>query len=125
MDATAPHVIETNHPVEAHSTSAVTEIDVHTAFEWVKTGIADMLDVREAHEYAVEKIENADFYPLSQFDADKIPETDGKKLILFCAVGKRSIDAGERLLKSGHTQAYSMQGGLIAWDDAGYPIIED
>jgi len=124
MNIISPVTVENNQHVENTPTTKVIEIDVHTAFQWMQSGMADMLDVREVHEYAVEKIEGADFFPLSQFDADKIQQPTDKKLIIFCAVGKRSIDAGERLIKSGHTVAYSMQGGLIAWDDAGYAIQE-
>jgi len=124
MNVISPITVENNQHIETTPITQVIEIDVHTAFQWMQSGTANLLDVREAHEYAVEKIDGADFFPLSQFEADKIKQPTDNKLIVFCAVGKRSIDAGERLIKSGHSVAYSMKGGLIAWDDAGYPIQE-
>ncbi|MDD7367270.1 MAG: ATP-binding protein [Clostridiales bacterium] len=42
------------------------------------------------------------------------PETDGRKLILYCAHGQFSLDAAEALREKG-IDAYSLRGGYIEW----------
>ena len=53
--------------------------------------------------------------PISQEALEKnLPETDGKKLILYCAHGQFSLDAAEALREKG-VDAYSLKGGYIEW----------
>ena len=63
---------------------------------WLETGEIVLVDVREPSEYEVEHIAGALLLPLSSFEADLFPTLPGKKLVLHCAVGKRSEAAGAR-----------------------------
>jgi rhodanese-related sulfurtransferase len=49
----------------------------------------------------------------------------GKKprpVILMCASGFRSSQAGRRLRKAGVAEVYSLEGGFDAWKQAGLPV---
>jgi rhodanese-related sulfurtransferase len=82
-----------------------------------------LIDVREASEYASERIAGALLYPLSTFDAATLP-TDGPRRVVFhCGSGKRSLTAAERHLAAGQPHAAHMGGGLAAWKAAGLPVI--
>jgi rhodanese-related sulfurtransferase len=100
-------------------THHVFEVDVHTAHEWIKNGEAVMIDVREPVENEDLRIPGATLIPLSQFDVGQIPAHEGKKLLVHCASGGRSARATERCVLAG-VEAYNVQGGIIAWHDAGY-----
>jgi rhodanese-related sulfurtransferase len=81
-----------------------------------------LVDVREPQEYAFERIHGALLYPLSTFDPEALPR-DGRKLVLHCAGGVRSLKAAHKLLEAGHPHVTHVEGGLAAWKAAGLPII--
>lgn len=101
----------------------VQEIDAATAKAWVDGGEAVLLDVREDQELAEAKIPGAQHNAMSRFDFDQVPGKDGKKVVVLCAHGMRSFQVADYLLRQGMLdEAYSMQGGIVAWHAAGLPI---
>lgn len=94
----------------------------------VRTGLAHgeilLIDVREANEYAFERIPGALLYPLSTFDPRAIPSASGKKLVIQCAAGGRSMRAAQALAAAGHAEVYNLEGGINAWKSHGLPLIK-
>jgi rhodanese-related sulfurtransferase len=103
---------------ESRVTDATPEA-VHAALQ---KGEIMLVDVREPQEYAVERIHGALLYPLSTFDARSLP-MEGRKLVLHCGGGVRSMKAAHKLLDAGHAQVTHVEGGLAAWKAAGLPVI--
>ncbi|NQU56784.1 MAG: rhodanese-like domain-containing protein, partial [Rhodospirillales bacterium] len=66
------------------------EADVETVARWLANGEALLVDVRETSEFEQEHIPGAMLVPLSMLDADTFPRITIKKLVLHCAIGKRS-----------------------------------
>ena len=89
---------------------------------WLQAGEILLVDVREANEYAFERIHGALLYPLSTFDAGALP-TEGRKLVLHCGSGKRSMTAAHKLQAAGHGHLTHLAGGIQAWKAAGMPVI--
>jgi len=77
-------------------------------------------NVRETSEYDQEHIPGAMLSPMSTFDPELFPTVPGKKVVLHCAVGKRSEAAGKMLLNEGYDGAIHMIGGIQEWKAAGY-----
>lgn len=101
----------------------VKEIDAATAKAWVDSGDAVLLDVREPQEVVSASIAGAVVNSMSSFDFDAIPKEPGKKLVVFCAHGMRSMQVADYLLREGIVdEAYSIDGGIVAWADSGLPI---
>ena len=50
-----------------------------------------------------------------------IPDKD-TPVVLYCGGGFRSALAADNLQKLGYTNVISMDGGMRAWREAGYPI---
>lgn len=74
-----------------------------------------LLDVREPHEWDINRIENARLTPLSQFESF-IPEFDPKdEIFLYCYRGKRSMTALKKLQDKGFTNLKSLAGGIDHW----------
>jgi len=94
--------------------------DVGEIKTWLDRNEIVLVDVRETSEYELEHIAGALLLPLSSFDPEVFPTLPGKKLVLHCAVGKRSEAAGKMLLKEGHAEVIHMTGGIEAWKAAGY-----
>lgn len=99
------------------------EIDAATLCRWLSADMAVLVDVREEWEFLQDRIAGAVNIPLSKFDIRKLPVEDGRRLVLTCAVGRRSAQAAGILLATGHDSATHLRGGMLAWDDAGYGTI--
>jgi rhodanese-related sulfurtransferase len=82
-----------------------------------------VIDVRTPSEYAFEHIGGAMLFPLSSFDAAKLPTQDGKRIVFHCGSGIRSHTVAERAAASGFSRVAHMQGGLGAWKNAGLPYL--
>ena len=103
-----------------NNSKIVQAADAKTVKEWYDRNEILLVDVRETSEFEVEHIPGALLLPLSKFDPEIFPTIPGKKIVLHCAVGKRSEAAGKMLLNEGHSGAIHMTGGLDAWKAAGY-----
>ncbi len=99
-------------------------VDVTTALNWINSGMAVVVDVRERHEFAAQHIRGAFLLPLSEFDPAKMPEVEGdKKLLLHCRSGQRCGVAAARLLATGYKgEINRLAGGMLAWMAAGAPV---
>jgi rhodanese-related sulfurtransferase len=99
------------------------EIEAATLCRWLDMGRALLVDVREEDEFAEDRISGALNMPLSSFDPARLPETGGRRLVLVCAVGRRSAQAAGILMASGHTEVTHLRGGMLSWDDAEYRTV--
>ena len=100
--------------------SGVQSVDVAQVKDWLDDNEIVLVDVRETSEYELEHIAGALLLPLSSFDPEFFPNLPGKKIVLHCAVGKRSEAAGKMLLNEGHDEIAHMTGGIDAWKAAGF-----
>lgn len=81
-----------------------------------------LIDVRDPSEHRFEYIEGALLIPLSELSLNKIP-TQYKSVVLHCRAGSRSHEGCEKLLQQDSTLCvYSLEGGITAWKDAGFPV---
>lgn len=46
-------------------------------------------------------------------------------VVLVCLAGSMSLAAGNELVKRGYQRVRDLSGGMQAWQDAGYPLLED
>jgi addiction module HigA family antidote len=98
----------------------VVGVDAATVDSWLNNNEVVLVDVRETSEYDQEHIPGAMLLPMSTFDPELFPSVPGKKVVLHCAVGKRSEAAGKMLLKEGYEGAIHMIGGIREWKAAGF-----
>ena len=105
-----------------HLDTNVTEASPEQVHAWLANGEILLVDVREANEYAFERIHGALLYPLSTFDPQAI-SAQGRRLVLHCGSGKRSLLAAHELQAAGHGELTHLAGGIQAWKAAGLPVI--
>jgi len=105
-----------------HHDKTVTDATPDQVYAWLQSGEILLVDVREVHEYAAERIHGALLYPLSTFDPKALP-MEGRRLVLQCGSGKRSLMAAHKLQAAGYGHLTHLAGGIQAWKAAGLPII--
>ena len=85
-----------------------------------------LIDVRTQPEYTGElgHIKGTVLLPvqditswISNYENDK-----DKEIIMICRSGNRSGRATQYFLDNGFKDVYNMEGGMIAWNKAGYPL---
>jgi len=105
----------------------VTMVDIETARDWIESGKAVVVDVREQHEYDAGHIKGAILRPLSTWDPDELPPVpDGKHLLLHCRSANRCGVAAANLLENGYDGHINrLAGGMLAWQAAGAPVVTD
>lgn len=109
---------------------AVKEIEVDEARVIIeeKKGSPDfvILDVRTAGEYSEGHIEgstNIDVESVSfKEEAGKLDRS--KTYLVHCRTGRRSETAVKVMEEMGFADIYWMPGGIVGWQDAGYPVTE-
>lgn len=110
----------------------VEPIDADDAKALIDSGEAVVIDVREPAELqATGKVPGAINIPLAEFLAKTDPNSPehepalrlGTSVILYCASGKRSQFAGNKLIEFGYEKVFNL-GGLKDWVAAGLPVDE-
>lgn len=51
-----------------------------------------------------------------------LPKDRDAKIALYCLSGRMSADAAETLVGLGYTNIWDLEGGMEAWEDAGYRL---
>lgn len=96
-------------------------VDAATLKNWLASGEAVLVDVREPAEHRAERIENAMLLPLGRARAAKLPR--GRRIVVHCARGGRGGTACRTLLAENPAlEIYNLEGGIGAWRAAGYPV---
>ncbi len=85
-----------------------------------------LLDVRTPAEHAEIHVPDVHLAPLDQLDSTKLASGNGfakdQPLYIFCRTGNRAKQAAEKLEKSGYEQCHVVEGGTMAWAEAGLPV---
>ncbi len=85
-----------------------------------------LLDVRTPVEYAEVHVPQASNVPLDSlapkelFDSGHLSK--GQPVYIFCRTGGRAKKAAEMFAKEGFSQPVVVEGGTLAWNDAGLPV---
>lgn len=85
-----------------------------------------VLDVREREAYAEAHIPGAKLLPRGQLELrvnQELPDPT-RRVLVYCDFGKVSTLAAATLREMGYTRAVALDGGMVAWSEAGYPIKE-
>ncbi len=84
-----------------------------------------LLDAREKAEYETSHLKHAIWSGYDFFDLEKIesliPEKE-QPIVVYCSIGARSEDIGEKLEEAGYTNVKNLYGGIFLWKNLGNPV---
>ncbi len=85
---------------------------------------AQIIDVRSAEEFAAGHLPNAKNIPLEKLTerVGEIEKFKDQAILVCCMAGMRSAKGCGQLSKLGFTKVQSLDGGVDAWQQAGYPL---
>lgn len=87
----------------------------------------DLIDVRTPVEYGEVHIEIARNVPLDRLDAAALMQARSgsadEPLYVICRSGSRGRQACEKFLKAGFSNVVNIEGGTMAWVEAGLPVV--
>ncbi|WP_299426364.1 rhodanese-like domain-containing protein [uncultured Meiothermus sp.] len=95
-------------------------LDTKTAYQTLSR--YQVVDVREPHEWAEGMLPGALRLPLSAL-ASLAPlylERE-QPVLVYCRSGNRSQEGLQTLQRLGHNKVWQLEGGLMAWCEAGIP----
>ncbi|KAF0845433.1 pyridoxal-phosphate dependent enzyme [Nocardia caishijiensis] len=129
-----PDLLE--QPVRPNSVSTVTDnelaavasIDVDRAREWIARDRPVVVDLRGSFAYGAVHIAGSINIVDELFDElvhGGLPFGAGTPVLLVCPVGEKSARYAALLTRMGHRDARSLRGGVVAWRDAGAPLVRD
>lgn len=94
------------------------------ATQLINQGKGVIVDVREPAEFAAGHLRDAKNIPLKELSnrTSELDKFKSKTVILVCETGVRSAKAAAQLKKAGFAEAFSLDGGVSAWQAQGLPM---
>jgi rhodanese-related sulfurtransferase len=86
----------------------------------------ELIDVRTPAEFGEVHVSFARNVPLDQLEKTSIASSRNgatQPLYVICQSGGRAKQACEKLMRAGHLNVVSIEGGTQAWDAAGLPVV--
>jgi rhodanese-related sulfurtransferase len=85
-----------------------------------------LIDVRSRQEYHVSHLPGAVWAETSRQVEDVLKgRTKHDVIVLYCSAGVRSSRAAARLIKSGYTSVFNLQGSIFQWANERRPVLRD
>jgi rhodanese-related sulfurtransferase len=101
-------------------------IDVHELWKRLQGETPPLvLDTREEEEFEVSHIEQARHVGYKTFDPRSLGgvPTD-RPIVVYCSLGVRSEEVGEKLRKAGFIDVVNLFGGIFEWVHHDYPVVD-
>jgi rhodanese-related sulfurtransferase len=85
-----------------------------------------ILDTREFYEYETSHIASAQYVGFNTFSTEALSgiiKDKNTPIIVYCSIGIRSEEIGEKLQKAGYTNVQNLYGGIFEWKNKEYPVL--
>ena len=87
-------------------------------------GDVQLIDVREAHEWAAGRIAGARHIEIERVASQALTIDRDRPVVFYCRLGARAGMVANGFRRAGY-DAYSIDGGLTAWAERGLPLEPD
>lgn len=107
--------------------SQFTSISVSRLAELSAAGDVDLIDVRTPAEFRELRASAARNVPLERLDPEALVQARNGKadepFYVICRSGDRAAQACRRLVEAGYSNVVHVEGGTLAWERAGLPVL--
>jgi molybdopterin/thiamine biosynthesis adenylyltransferase/rhodanese-related sulfurtransferase len=105
--------------------ASIEEIQPFEAQQEIEGGGVVLIDTREPHEYQEAHLEGGKLVPpgLLADEIEGAAPDKSARTILYCRSGNRSAIAAAQMQALGYTDVASMEGGILAWQEQGLPVV--
>jgi rhodanese-related sulfurtransferase len=113
--------------LQVNNNESIPYISVEELRNLQLTGSVVILDAREMKEFEVSHIASSKYVGYDRFSSEEITsDIDNKNatIVVYCSLGIRSEDIGEKLKKEGFTNVKNLYGGIFEWKNNDYPKID-
>ncbi len=118
----APDQPQTIEPADIDLSTLPDEVDAATVESVRERDDVVVLDVREQWEYDEGHIPGVVLIPMGEV-SDRLAEIPTDKTVLVtCRSGNRSGQVTQFLRQNGYDNVHNMQGGILAWQQAGLSV---
>ncbi|MGW2745609.1 pyridoxal-phosphate dependent enzyme [Streptomyces sp. NPDC001450] len=103
-------------------------VGIAEARAWIAAGRPLVVDLRSPSAYAALHIDGSVNIVDELFEElvhGGLPFSRNRPVLLACPVGEKSARYAALLTRMGHPDVRSLTGGIIAWRDAGAPLVRD
>lgn len=103
----------------------ISTVDASSFATQTRTAGVTVIDVRSPEEFAAGHIAGAINIDVEgdAFDEGIAALDQSKTYAVYCHSGRRSLIAANTMADAGFTSIYNLDGGIIAWDAAGYELV--
>jgi rhodanese-related sulfurtransferase len=84
-----------------------------------------LVDVREHPEFSAGRLAGSRLIPLGELEQRAAEIDPARPVICLCRSGRRATQAADKLAAQGHRDVARLEGGLLAWEQAGQPLEKD
>ncbi|WP_345275816.1 rhodanese-like domain-containing protein [Litoribaculum gwangyangense] len=109
--------------LQKYNSESIPYISVETLQE-DKSNII-FLDAREKKEFQVSHLKNAIYVGYDSFNLDSVAKkltNKNSKIVVYCSLGIRSEDIGEKLKKAGYKNVFNLYGGIFEYKNQNLSI---
>ena len=111
--------------IKRYNSNSVEYIDVEDLDQLIKVNPnIKLLDTRQPSEYSISHIQNAVYAGYDNFKLKTIQDQLQKKdtIVVYCSIGVRSEQIGEKLQKAGYKNVFNLYGGIFDWVNKGLKV---
>ena len=110
-------------PVEGGG--SYTDISVDGLASMLENKDFPLVNVHVPYEGEIEGTD--DFIPFDQIEqnVDKLPADKDARVVIYCRSGSMSTISARTLVELGYTDVWNLDGGMIAWEASGRPLLTD
>lgn len=106
---------------------AYTNITPAQLAEMLNASRKDFIFINTHIPYEGEIAQTDQFIPFEEYGAQRVneyPADKNAKIVLYCRSGRMSTIVAKELVKAGYTNVWNLDGGMIAWEKAGFELIK-
>jgi rhodanese-related sulfurtransferase len=118
--AAGPAAAQTRVPVDG---DAYTDVSPAGLAPMLRTKRFPLINVHIPYEGQIEGTDLFIAFDQIEANLDKLPADKTVRIVLYCRSGHMSAIAARALVKHGYTDVWNLDGGMIAWERAGYPLL--